>query len=192
MIKKSKKYYDIVETSKDLFWKHGVRRVSIDEICQKAGVSKMTFYKFFTNKIELAKAVFDGVVIEGEQKFKDILKENSSAPEKIKKIILMKVEGTNNISKEFMQDFYEGTEPELKAYVEDRTRKAWDLLIDDIKQAQKNGIFRDNFNPELLIKVQFKLSELLEDESVIKMYDSQQDLILEFANLLVYGISKQE
>lgn len=192
MVKSNKKYNDIITTAKDLFWKHGFRRVSTEEICKKSGVSKMTFYKFFPNKIELAKTVFDSVVAEGEQKFKQILKEELPTSEKIKKIILLKVEGTNNISPEFMQDFYLGTEPELKTYVEERTRKAWDILIDHIKEAQKTGIFRKNFKPELLIKVQFKLSELLEDNSVVNMYNSQQELILEFTNLLVYGISQRE
>lgn len=192
MVKSNKKYNDILTTAKDLFWKHGFRRVSTEEICKKSGVSKMTFYKFFPNKIELAKTVFDGVVTEGEQKFKQILKEELPTSEKIKKIILLKVEGTNNISPEFMQDFYLGTEPELKTYVEERTRKAWDILIDHIKEAQETGIFRKNFKPELLIKVQFKLSELLEDKSVVNMYNSQQELILEFTNLLVYGISQRE
>lgn len=192
MVKSNKKYNDIIITAKDLFWKHGFRRVSTEEICKKSGVSKMTFYKFFPNKIELAKTVFDSVVAEGEQKFKQILKEEIPTPEKIRKIILLKVEGTNNISPEFMQDFYLGTEPELKTYVEERTRKAWDILIDHIKEAQETGIFRKNFKPELLIKVQFKLSELLEDKSVVNMYNSQQELILEFTNLLVYGISQRE
>ncbi len=192
MVKSNKKYNDILTTAKDLFWKHGFRRVSTEEICKKSGVSKMTFYKLFPNKIELAKTVFDGVVTEGEQKFKQILKEELPTSEKIKKIILLKVEGTNNISPEFMQDFYLGTEPELKTYVEERTRKAWDILIDHIKEAQETGIFRKNFKPELLIKVQFKLSELLEDKSVVNMYNSQQELILEFTNLLVYGISQRE
>ena len=192
MVKSNKKYNDIITTAKDLFWKHGFRRVSTEEICKKSGVSKMTFYKFFPNKIELAKTVFDSVVAEGEQKFKQILKEEIPTPEKIRKIILLKVEGTNNISPEFMQDFYLGTEPELKTYVEERTRKAWDILIDHIKEAQETGIFRKNFKPELLIKVQFKLSELLEDKSVVNMYNSQQELILEFTNLLVYGISQRE
>ncbi|MBN2410872.1 helix-turn-helix transcriptional regulator, partial [candidate division KSB1 bacterium] len=41
-------------TAKELFFKYGIRRVTIEEICKKARVSKMTFYKFFQNKIELA------------------------------------------------------------------------------------------------------------------------------------------
>jgi AcrR family transcriptional regulator len=53
----STKYEDILNTGKTLFWKHGVRRVTIEEICREADVSKMTFYRFFPNKIELAKTL---------------------------------------------------------------------------------------------------------------------------------------
>jgi AcrR family transcriptional regulator len=192
MINKNKKLEDILKTAKNLFWKHGFKRVSIEEICEKANVSKMTFYKHFENKIALAKTVFNRVVDEGEQKMKDIMTEESPASEKIKKIILIKLVGSNNISPEFMQDFYLGTEPELKTYVEERTRKAWDTLIGDIREAQKTGIFRKGFKPEFLIKVQSKLTEMLEDESVFSMYGSRQELIMEFTNLIVYGITPHE
>ncbi|WP_372931944.1 TetR/AcrR family transcriptional regulator, partial [Mariniphaga sediminis] len=60
--KKSKKYLEIMKTARELFWKHGFRRVTIQEICEKAGVSKMTFYKHFPNKIDLAKTVFTNEV----------------------------------------------------------------------------------------------------------------------------------
>ena len=189
MIKTNKKYNDIVRTAKDLFWKHGFKRVSVEEICQKANVSKMTYYKHFPNKIELAKTIFNGVVSEGEKQFRLIMKEDSSAAEKMKKFIQLKINSTNNISHEFLQDFYTGAESELKAYVEERTRVAWDVLIKDYKEAQKTGIFRKDFNPEFLFKAQNKLAEMLDDKSVTSMFDNQQDLIMEFANLLVYGIA---
>ena len=51
----------ILHTSKELFWKFGFKRVTIEEICKEAGVSKMTFYKFFPNKLELAKTILDKI-----------------------------------------------------------------------------------------------------------------------------------
>ncbi|MBN2480385.1 MAG: TetR/AcrR family transcriptional regulator [Bacteroidales bacterium] len=188
MINSNKKYNDIVKTARDLFWKHGFKRVSIEEICQKAHVSKMTYYKHFRDKVELAKTIFNDVVEEGERKFRHIMKEDTPAAEKIKNIILLKMESTNDISHEFLRDFYTEKESELQAYVEERTRKAWNLLIEDFKEAQKAGIIRKDFKIEFLIKVQNKLVDLLEDESLTGMYDSQQELILELTNLIVYGI----
>jgi AcrR family transcriptional regulator len=75
----------ILSTAKDLFWKHGFRRVSVEEICKKSGISKMTFYRYFPNKIEVAKAVFDKVSREGYEQFQSILNEISSPEEKSEK-----------------------------------------------------------------------------------------------------------
>lgn len=192
MEKPNKKYSDIISTARDLFWKHGFKRVSVEEICKKAGVSKMTFYKYFPNKIELAKTIFNDVVEKGEKQFREIMGSGAAPSEKIKKVMLMKLEGTNDISPEFMHDFYEGGEPELRAFVEKRTREAWDVLKNDYKKAQEEGVFRRDFNMELLIRVQFKLSEMFEDASITGMFKNRQEMIMEFANLLVYGIVPHE
>lgn len=188
MVKSGKKYNDLLNTARELFWKHGFKRVSIEEICQKSNVSKMTFYKYFPNKFELAKTIFSKLIEEGENTFRQIMGSYATPVEKVRKIMQMKADGTNNISPEFMQDFYIGGEPELKAFVEKRTREAWDVLKNDFKEAQKAGIFRKDFDPEFFIRVQYKLMELVEDENFTGMFSSQQEMIMEFANLLIYGI----
>jgi hypothetical protein len=53
-------------------------------------------------------------VEDGIEKFNRLIDEDIPVQEKIEKMILLKAEGTDNISKEFMQDFYLGSEPELK------------------------------------------------------------------------------
>lgn len=191
MNKDNKKYRAIIDAARYLYWKHGFKRVSVEEVCKKAGVSKMTFYKYFPDKIELAKSLFNTVVEEGEEEFRKIMNEDSPAHEKIRKLIIMKMEGTDNISQEFLYDFYMGP-GELKDYVEKRIGEAWNLLINDFRQAQEKGIFRKDLKPELIIKIQGKLAELLEDKSVTDMYESKQEVIMEFAKLMFYGISPHE
>ncbi|MBN2485102.1 MAG: TetR/AcrR family transcriptional regulator [Bacteroidales bacterium] len=187
-VSENKKYLAILESARELFWKYGFKRVSIEEICTKANASKMTFYKYFPNKIELAKAIFNNVVENGEKKFRGIIESNDTAAGKTQKILLLKLESTNDISPEFLQDFYTGTVPELKEYVAQRTFEAWQILKTDYKKAQEKGVIRKDLNIELLLKVQNKLVELLDDESLVGLFPSRQDLIMEFANLMVYGM----
>ena len=189
MVKHNRKYDDILNTARDLFWRYGFKRVTIEEICSVANVSKMTYYKHFPNKIELAKTIYDGVLTESERKFREIMNEDSPVQDKMEALIRLKVEGTNNISKEFLQDFYSGAEPELQAFVEERTRKTWQLLLEDYRSAQKRGIIREDLNLLLLMKLQNKMIEMLEDESVTSMYSSQQEAILEMTRLLIYVIA---
>jgi AcrR family transcriptional regulator len=189
---RNKKYGEILAAARDLFWKHGFRRVSVKEICERAGVSKMTYYKHFPNKIELAKMVFDNEVKDGIEKFHNLMGEEIPAPEKIEKMILMKAEGTNNISQEFMEDFYLGSEPELKNFVAEKTRESWESLLKDWKIAQRKGVFRDDFKPELLLQISFKMVELLKDKNLLQLYGSTQELILEFSRFFAYGISPRK
>lgn len=183
------KYKALVKTARDLFWRHGFKRVSVQEICRKAEVSKMTFYKFFSNKTELAKQVFSNEIDNSVEKFNRLIDEDISVHEKIEKLILLKAEGTHNISKEFMQDFYMGSEPELKTFVEAKTREAWTGMLDSWKKAQRAGIFRDDLKPEFLIQVSFGLVELMKDEKLAALFSSPQELILEFTKFIAYGIT---
>ena len=188
----SPKYKDIMQAAHDLFWKHGFKRVSVEEICRKAGVSKMTFYRFFPNKIELAKKVYTQEVDKGVYVFKTIMEEKSSSEEKMKKILMMKFEGTNNISREFIMDFYSDQELGLKHFIEQKTTEVWQQLIQDFKTAQEKGIFRKDFKPEFILFLSQRIMDMLTDENLLKLYKNQQEVIMELTNFFVYGISPQE
>lgn len=188
----NKKQLRILETARDLFWKHGFRRISIDELCEQAGISRMTFYKYFPNKIELAKTVFDHEVDEGLKRFKSVLREDISPAEKIIKIVQMKMDGTHDISREFLQDFYSDKELGLKEYVDGKTKLAWTEVLNDFRYAQQQGWFRSNMKPELLFFISQKMGEIVTDENLLKLYDKPQDLLIELTNLIAYGISPRE
>ena len=63
------KLRDILLAAKELFWKFGFKRVSVEEVCKEAQVSKMTFYKHFKNKIELVKSLYKLVSDEAMKKY---------------------------------------------------------------------------------------------------------------------------
>jgi AcrR family transcriptional regulator len=186
------KYQDILKTAHDLFWKYGYRRVSIEEICREAKASKMTFYRFFPNKLELAKAVFDSVIDESLLKFRKIIKEDSVPSEKMKKMLLMKFEETENISKEFLQDFYNNPELGLNTYIEEKSAAIWSEIISDFKRAQNDGWIRKDFKVEFLFYFVQKTTDIITDENLLKLYNSPQEVIMELTNLLVHGMTPYE
>ncbi|HDQ15806.1 MAG TPA: TetR/AcrR family transcriptional regulator [Bacteroidetes bacterium] len=186
---KSKKHRDILHTSKELFWKYGFKRVTIEEICEKANVSKMTFYRFYPNKLELAKSVFDMVIDNSIKDFKTLMKQDIPASEKMKGMLQMKFEGTNDISKEFLVDFYNNPDTEVSGYIEKRTREVWSKIIEDLKKGQHEGWLRKDFKPEIILIFSQKIMELIKDENILKLYNTPQDLIMEIANLFTYGIT---
>lgn len=191
-VTQNKKYLDIIQAARTLFWKHGFKRVSIEEICREAKTSKMTFYKFFANKLELAKAVFDFVVDDSVATFKTVLHESTSASELIGQMLKMKKEGIHEISKEFITDFYTNPELGLKDYIDEKTRTVWAEMIGDFKLAQERGILRKDLNIEFFVYFTQKYGDLLTDPYLNKIYPNPQDLIMELTRFSAYGISPHE
>jgi len=188
----NRKQEALLETGKRLFWKYGFKRVTIDEICREADVSKMTFYRHFKNKTELAKTIFEKEVHRGIEKFNSVMDSEIPVPERLKTIITMKMEGTNEISREFIMDFYNSDDTDLKLYVEELTAKSWNEIISTFKVAQKKGWFRKDLKPEFILYLTQHLIPMLTDEKILKYYDTPQDMILEFTNFFTYGISPHD
>jgi AcrR family transcriptional regulator len=179
----------LMHTARELFWKYGFKRVSIEEICEKSGVSKMTFYRHFANKTEIAKAVFDEEVQSGVVAFRNILNTPKfTTDQKMKMIISLKVTGSYDISKEFLQDFYSNPELGLKEHIEERTRAVWGEMLEDFRKAQRKGIFRKDFKPELFFHLSQKMADLINDKSMLGLYENPQALMVELTNMMLYGI----
>jgi AcrR family transcriptional regulator len=186
---RSKKYRAILETARLLFWKYGFKKVTVEEVCEKANASKMTFYRYFNNKTDLAKAVYEQVIEDGIKKFRRILHdENTGALEKIEQILKLKSDGTHEISKEFLEDFYNNPELGLSGFIEEKSREAWSEIVKDFRIAQKKGWFRKDFKPEGMLLIVNKLSELIKDPDIIQLYGNPQDLIMELARFFTFGV----
>jgi AcrR family transcriptional regulator len=189
---KNKKYTAILDAAKELFWKHGIRRVSIEEICQKAETSKMTFYRYFPNKLELAKTVIDRFYDEGMTNFRKLIRENSPVSVKMQKIMQMKLEGTTDISNDFIQDLLHSTNIELSAFFEKKLKYVYSEGLMEFKTGQKEGWIRKDLNVDFMFYYFQRTSNILADESTLKYFSSPQEMIMEVTNLMIYGIAPRE
>jgi AcrR family transcriptional regulator len=188
----NKKYQAILEKGKDLFWKHGFRRVSIEEICRESKTSKMTFYKYFPNKLELAKTLLDEVFDESLMNIRKLSDEHESPALTFKKILHLKSEGTRGISEEFIKDLYVNPEAGLKAFLEEKTKMMFTEMVAVYEKGQEDGWVRKDLNiPFFMLYIQKSIS-MFTDEEMLKFFDSSQKLIMEITNLFIYGITPHE
>jgi len=189
---KSKKHQQIIDTARDLFWHHGVRRVSVEEICQTAGVSKMTFYKYFKNKIDLILFILEKLYLEGIARYKGIMAQNIPYSEKIKEVIQMKLEITRDISQDMLKDWMQDSIPEVAELMQRIQRENFQLFLDDMVAAQNKGEIRKGINPQFILYFLNKMREIAGDEQLINMYDSTQSLTAELVNFFFYGILTEQ
>ena len=178
----------IIQTAKDLFFKYGIKRVTVEEICKEANVSKMTFYKHFKNKNELVKTWITEMTDEALEKYITLMKRDIPFEEKVRETINMKLEGSDQMSQEFFSDYIPHADPELHDFIHQRMHEMMGLIINDYAEAQKRGDIRQDLKIEFILWYLNKMLDMMEDEALEKMYESPQDLIMEMVNFFFYGI----
>ncbi|MBE9467701.1 MAG: TetR/AcrR family transcriptional regulator [Bacteroidetes bacterium] len=184
----NQKLKKILTVSKELFWKHGFKRITIEEICSEANVSKMTFYKHYKNKKELVEFIINNITDKAMKKYRKIMESDIPFPEKIKKSIDLKMEATKDISNEFINDYIRYADPETLALYQRKKHEAMYSILNDYIEAQKKGDIRKNINPKFILYFLNNLQNLVKDEQLEKLYDAPQDMIMELTNFFFYGI----
>ncbi|MDD2290617.1 MAG: hypothetical protein PHT35_09160, partial [Bacteroidales bacterium] len=117
-----------------------------------------------------------------------IMDSDVSAQEKIRKLILLKTEGTADISREFIEDVYSSRGEELQQYMMQLTGKTAGMIVGAFRQAQEKGFFRKDFHPEMLIAMSMKMIDLLTDEHLNKLYSNANEMIVEMTRIMTCGI----
>ena len=184
----NKKYQALVSTGKNLFWKFGLKRVSIEEICKEASVSKMTFYKFFPNKIELAKTILDNIMKDSTIQFSELLMSSISFKEKVRQMLLMKMEGTKDLSAEFLNDIYQYPENELQQCMHKYREESMQLFIQFLQNAKNDGFIRGDIKIEFILYQIDLMTKTANDKNMQGLYSTPGDLIMESMNFLFYGL----
>jgi AcrR family transcriptional regulator len=188
MLQVNPKQNQIISTAQSLFWKYGMRRVSIEEICRDARVSKMTFYKFFKNKVDLVKFILDKIMDESTKKYQAIMNQDIPFHKKVEQTIDMKLKGVDQLSSEFYADLHQNAIPEVSEHFHNISNKVLKLIVDDYKKAQKNGEVRKDLKIEFIMYQLEKLFAMAGDKKLINLYDSPQELIMELTRFFFYGI----
>ncbi|MDH5717057.1 MAG: TetR/AcrR family transcriptional regulator [Spirochaetia bacterium] len=186
----NEKYTALLETGQKLFFKFGTKRVSVEEICQKADVSKMTFYKYFKDKNDLTKIILQKIFDEAMQQYHKIMKEKISFTEKIEKIIKLKLEKSNEYGDVFLEELLE-TNEELKAFVQKKSLEAYNLNIDFFKKGQKEGVIRKNMKPEFFMLLIEDITEMLHNEKLKTIIPDVHERFEELLNYFFYGIANE-
>ncbi|MFA7711502.1 MAG: TetR/AcrR family transcriptional regulator [Candidatus Neomarinimicrobiota bacterium] len=177
----------ITTAAGQLFNKFGFRKVSVEEICQTAGLSKMTFYKHFKNKNELIKYLWQTLIDESWAKLDALEENNASFREKIQAILKIKAESTSSFSDQYIKD-YLNMAPELQNFYNQIFTETMRRFAIIIQRAQKKGEVRKSLRPEFFLAVVNQFLELAKNEQLAKLYPNYSDFAIEINNYLYYGM----
>lgn len=179
---------ELLHTAKMLFYKYGIRRVTVAEICTEAGVSKMTFYKYFANKADIAKTFLLQMSATGMEEYRSIMRQKIPFAEKVQQIVKMELRNSEGLSQEFIRDIYQDKRLGLREVIEKMQVEAQNEILRDFEKAAKDGAIRKGIKPEFITYFLNKINEMAADEALLPLYENEQELIMELTNFFFYGL----
>jgi len=162
-----------------LFSRHGARRVTIEELCREAGVSKMTFYTYFANKTALVKTIRDTWMEEGFRKYDEINALDLPFSEKIQLMGRWKAEFAARISVDFITELVS---------IDDVLCEVKSRFLKNIADAREQGEIRSDIDLEFLWLVIEKLGELVTEERWKETFQEFGQYQRQIRTLLFFGL----
>ena len=184
MTKKEK----IENIARELFLKHGFKKVTIDEICKKAHVSRKTYYTFYENKIALVLFVIDDISSDTIRKFKMVIEGEGSFAEKMEQSLELKYQFSKTITMEFVADFFDPGATDILEYWQKMMLESMSLLMGFLKEGQRTGEMNPDLNLDYVMWYFQKLSEIIKSPEITRMFPNAEEMVKQISKTMIYGI----
>ena len=179
----------IINTARELYFRYGIRSVTLDDIAKELGISKKTIYQFFKDKDELVTKVVDQSVCDEICRSKDLKKQSKNPIEEIiLSVKLMKdmLDKVNVVLFYDLEKYHPAAFEKYKAFKSNFS----DLIRQNLQQGISMKLYRAEMNVEVLVKYRLETVDMLFNASVFppdkfKLTDTQLELTDHFVRGLV-------
>ncbi len=148
----------ILKTSLELFYKFGIKRVTMDDIAKELGMSKKTIYHHFKEKDDLVNTLCDTEMIKHEQIFDELFNESKNPIHEMMLISANMRKMMQHINPIFFLDLQKFHPQALNRFQEFKQNCAFKHIERNITKGIEAGFYRKDIDVEFTAK--YRLSQL--------------------------------
>lgn len=188
MSKETQEY--IIEKAKDLFYRYGIRSITMDFIASELGMSKRTLYENFKNKDELVAACLERGRIAQETEMCAILNSDANTIEKLVRCYNRIIYFVNQTSYSFQFDV-DQMRTRMNGEVEKYREKQFQYIRDILYVGVREGLIRSNLNIDIVTAIHNNQMEWFSKSENSKNWNTGE-FIGTMVTIFLYGIVTEE
>lgn len=179
----------ILRKAQELFMQFGYSRITVEELCREASVSKVTFYKYFPNKFAVLEDFMQSYIEVGWKYFEEILDAEMPFIEKMQAFIEMKQTETRKMSPVFYRDLQYG-DAAVKQILKDMVVKSTEYMKMFFLRGQEDGEIDEDMNIDFLMHMFSVFTVEARSEKVLNYYgDDLVHLSRDALHFFFFGVS---
>ncbi len=153
----------ILDTARDLFFRNGIKSITMDDIAAQQGISKKTIYQYYKDKNDLVAALTKNQMECQHQDMCTIREESSNAVQELLESMKYMGQIFTNINTAM---FYDLRKHHPLAWAQFRSFKEKELagfIEENLRKGMKQGLYRKNLKIRILARLRLEEIELAFD-----------------------------
>ncbi len=187
---KEQKKLTIIKAASDLFRKYGYKKVSIQEICKEACVSKTTFYKAFEDKASIAKLIISKTAKEIKFNISESCLKSHGVKEKVEELLALHDQFMDEIGYDFLSETMSVSE-EISQCLSKVFVNFERNLTKSIRLGQKTGEVSKEVNINFALCLLKKLHQLEADSDFVEILPDVTERSNQLSYIFFNGVLKR-
>ena len=183
----------IIMEAGDLFFRHGIRSITMDDIAAQMGISKKTIYQCFKDKDMLVLSFAEKILARQLEDMNMIRKSSENAIDEILKTMAHLSKFLQMVNPSFIHDMRKFHPTSWKLYKRFIDEELISYIEDNLKRGMKQGLYRKDLKVKILSRMRLAETNLGFDPEVFPL--SQFNFVevqLTMLEHFLYGILSQK
>jgi AcrR family transcriptional regulator len=188
--RKEQKKESIRRAALELFQSFGFRKVSVNEIARRAGVSQVTIYNHFGSKEELVRDVLKWFMLGLFEKYQGIMNSDLPFVQKLENIVFDKSEVVSQFQGQLVQAVVQN-DPELRAFMDDiYLNRIMPMMMGFFEEGIQQGYIDRRFSLEtILFYLEIIRRGFFDMPDMSERTERNPALLKELIELMTYGLN---
>lgn len=146
--------------AQELFYRFGIKSVTMDDIARHLSMSKKTIYSFFEDKDQIVCTLCDKDLHNRECKFEEIARESKNAIDEI--LLLMKYMGEmfSRMNPNLFNDMQKYHPTAWKNFKNFKEEKIMNMVLNNLKKGVEQGLYRKDMDLPIIAKLRVEQVEM--------------------------------
>ena len=183
----------ILEESEMLFFRYGVRRVTMDDVAKALGMSKKTLYQYYSDKDELVAEATRAHLERERIEFDKIFRNSENSIKSLFLISQCMRKSLSEINPSVLFDLKRFYPKSWEYWTEFKDQYIFKSIVENIKKGIEEEYFRSEVNAEILANLRVMEIQILFDrESFPSEKFNFMEVQMQLFNHFVYGITTEK
>jgi AcrR family transcriptional regulator len=150
----------ILAEAEQLFWKYGVRSVTMEDIAKRLGISKKTIYQHFTDKEAIIYQVVQDKISQDQSEVSCMAVDAANPVEEILQVLEIMRKHADKASPNLLIDIQRHYPQAFGLYRQHKEGYIMRYILENIQKGVEQGIYRADMNPTILARIRVEQIEL--------------------------------